>query len=264
MLVLDLDDTLLNDDIYISEDNIKALAEAKKKGIIITMCSGRPSNSIVDITKKLEIINNDDYYISYNGSVINDYMGNNIFYKPISNNILHSLIDLGKEYGVDVQIYSSEGLIVEKYTSRTKKYEQLASININIVNDLKVYNESTKVLYNYNDIKLLQKMKDHITNLYKDEVNVFFSKPTFLEVCSKEANKGLAVQYLANYLHIKQEEIIAIGDSFNDKYMIEYVGLGVAISNAREEIKEIANYVTKSNNNENGVAEVINKFILKK
>ncbi|GKX30300.1 haloacid dehalogenase [Vallitalea longa] len=264
MLVLDMDDTLLGDDLLISADNVKALEEANKKDIIITICSGRASNSILKIIKKLDIANDNDYYISYNGAVINDLKGKNIFYEPVPTDIIHNLIDIGREYGVDIQLYNRDGVIVEQVTPRTKAYRGLSNIPITVVEDLKDYDKSIKILFNYDDIEHLEKMQKHIIDLYDDKVNVFFSKPTYLEVLNKNANKGVALEYLSKYLHINREEIIAIGDSFNDKYMIEYAGMGVAICNARKEIKEIANYVTKCNNNESGVAEVINKFILNK
>ncbi|GMQ58589.1 sugar-phosphatase [Vallitalea sediminicola] len=264
MLVLDMDDTLLDDDLQVSVDNIKALQEANKKGIIITICSGRVSKSIINILKELGIANDNDYYISYNGAVINNLKGNNIFYEPLPKDIIPELIDIGREYGVDIQLYNKEGVIVEQVTSRTKTYQGLSDIAADVVNDLKIYDKSIKILYNYDDINLLEKMHEHIVELYDDRVNVFFSKPTYLEVLNKKANKGIALEYLANYLHINKEEIIAVGDSFNDEYMIKYAGMGVAVCNAREEIKEMANYVTKCNNNESGVAEVINRFILNK
>jgi Cof subfamily protein (haloacid dehalogenase superfamily) len=264
MLVLDMDDTLLDDNLKISSDNIRAIQEANKRGLVITVCSGRMSKFIVRSIKELNVINDNDYYISYNGAVINDLKGKNIFYEPVQKDILSDLIDIGKEYGVDVQLYNKEGVIVEQITPRTEMYQDLSSMSINVVDDLKMYDESIKLLYNYDNIELLEKMQEHIIELYGDKVNIFFSKPTYLEVLSKKANKGIAVEYLANHLHIDRKEIIAVGDSFNDKYMIEYAGMGVAMCNARQEIKEMANYVTKCNNNQSGVAEVINKFILDK
>lgn len=262
MVALDMDDTLLGDKLTISNENIKALQEANKRGVIITICSGRASKSIKSIVKDIELISKDDYFISYNGAVIQDFNGNNIFYKPIQGDILKDIIHIGRDFGVDVQLYNKEDIIVEKYTSRVKSYEETNKFPVIITDDLTRYDESIKILFNYSDIDKLKKLQSHIKQNYNDKVNVFFSKPTFLEVINKDANKGLALEYLANHLNIHRNEIIAVGDSFNDIYMIEYAGMGVAINNARNEIKNIADYVTKYNNNEDGVAEVINKFIL--
>lgn len=264
MIALDMDDTLLNDNIKISKENIKAIKKAKEKGTIITICSGRASKSIENLVKDIDFISPNDYFISYNGAVITDFNGNNIFYKPIQGQILKDLIHIGREFGVDVQLYYNNKIIVSEYTDRVKLYEQMNTFPVTIEKDLEKYNESVKVLFNYDDVEKLEKLRLYILQLYSDKVNVFFSKPTYLEVLSKEANKGVALKYLSNHININRDEIIAVGDSFNDTYMIEYAGMGVAMNNAHTEIKKIANYVTKYDNNENGVSEVIEKFILTK
>ena len=85
--------------------------------------------------------------------------------------------------------------------------------------------------------------------------------PLILEFLSKQSNKGLGVKALADHLSIKAEEVICMGDAGNDVHMIEYAGLGVAMGNATEEIKGLAQYITTTNN-EHGVAKVINEFVL--
>lgn len=262
MIVLDLDDTLLNDHLVVSDDNIKALKEAHDAGLIITLCSGRVSQSIARIMKDIGLHTDTDYYISYNGVIINNGQDDRIFYKPLEGQILQEFIELGRQYNVDIQLYKGDDVVVEKYTPRTKAYENMSQIKVKMVDDFKVYDDTIKVLYNGDNIEALEEMKTHIQEKYDDQVHVFFSKPTYLEVINKEANKGLALAYLADYLQIKQEEIIAVGDSMNDIYMIEYAGMGVAVRNAREEVKEIANYITKSTNHEHAVSEVIHKFVL--
>ncbi|MEG0857514.1 MAG: HAD-IIB family hydrolase, partial [Terrisporobacter sp.] len=87
------------------------------------------------------------------------------------------------------------------------------------------------------------------------------STPFFLEFLNPQANKGAGIGLLAHELGIKQDEIICVGDAGNDKHMIEYAGLGVAMGNATEDIKDLADYITLSNDDD-GVAHVINKFIL--
>jgi Cof subfamily protein (haloacid dehalogenase superfamily) len=87
------------------------------------------------------------------------------------------------------------------------------------------------------------------------------SAPYFLEVLNKQAHKGAAVKNLAEHLGIKQEEVMAIGDNENDLTMVEYAGIGVAMANATENVKNAADVLTASNE-EDGVAEVINKYVL--
>ena len=89
------------------------------------------------------------------------------------------------------------------------------------------------------------------------------SKPFFLEFTEAGVTKGTSLNQLIQKLGIKREEVIAMGDSYNDQAMIEFAGLGVAMGNAPDDIKEIANYVTDTNMND-GVAKVVEKFVLKK
>ena len=96
---------------------------------------------------------------------------------------------------------------------------------------------------------------------YYEKYTIVRSTPFFLEILRPEENKGSGISLLAKEIGLKQEEIICVGDAGNDKHMIEYAGLGVAMGNATDEIKGMADYVTLSND-EDGVAHVINKFIL--
>ena len=97
--------------------------------------------------------------------------------------------------------------------------------------------------------------------VYKDKLTFYFSLPYFIEIVHKDANKKNALEYLANKFNIKKEEIISIGDNFNDMDMIQYAGLGVAMGNAPEYLKKTADFVTYSNN-EDGVNYVLERFVL--
>jgi Cof subfamily protein (haloacid dehalogenase superfamily) len=106
-------------------------------------------------------------------------------------------------------------------------------------------------------------LKDEFSKILGDEIEITTSKPEYLEFTHRDATKGKALEYLAVAKGIVKEDIIAIGDSFNDISMIQYAGLGVAMGNAPAEVKEYADYVTGTND-EDGVAQVIDKFVLKR
>ena len=94
---------------------------------------------------------------------------------------------------------------------------------------------------------------------YQDQLNIYKSQPRYLEVMHQQASKTNAIKLLMAKYGIKQDEIIAIGDNYNDKNMIEFAGIGVAMGNAPDEIKKVADYITDTNNNE-GVAKALKKF----
>jgi len=264
LLVLDFDDTLLTDELTISQENIDAIIAAKEKGVYILFCSGRSNDSMRKYIDIMNIYDDHDFFISYNGSRIDTMDGKNIFLKSLQGQVLNELIDLGEEFDVTTQLYYDSKLVIKKETRLSRKYQKLTHMEHLVMPNIKELPYSIKVLYNCDEIPKLKKMQDIIIGKYNEDVNVFFSKPTYLEVLNPEANKGLAVKYMTEKLGFKQENVIAVGDSYNDIYMIEYAGLGVVVKNGRDGVKEKANYITKATNNENAVAEVINKFILNK
>ena len=123
------------------------------------------------------------------------------------------------------------------------------------------HNRLIKILYMSKDFEYLKELEKKMRPM-TTEVDTTFSSDLYLEFNAKGISKGAALMRLAAYLGIKPEETIAVGDSHNDVEMIEAAGLGVYMANADEALKPHANYITKANNNEGGVAEVIEKFIL--
>ena len=119
-----------------------------------------------------------------------------------------------------------------------------------------------KIMFNSSDKYDLELHTRKLYELYKDELNFYFSLPHFVEIVHKKANKRNALENIALKFNVKREEIIAIGDNFNDMDMIEYAGLGVAMANAPDYLKKAADFVTNSND-EDGVRHVLEKFILK-
>jgi len=262
LLVLDFDDTLLTDDLKISKENIEAIKKAKEKGVHILFCSGRSDDSMKRFIDMIDIHDEDEYFVSFNGARIDTISGENIYFKTVENSILTKLIDLGNEYDVTTQLYHNNMLIVEKISEQALLYQGFTNMKLIVDPNVKKLEYTLKVLFNSWEADKLNKMQKIINDNYSDTVSAFFSKPNYLEVLHKEANKGLAVKYMTEKLGLKQEEVIAVGDSYNDLFMIEYAGLGIVVSNGREEVKEKADYITKATNNEHAVAEVINKFIL--
>lgn len=264
MLVLDFDDTLLSDDLTISKKNVDAIRKAKELGVNIICCSGRSDDSMLPFIEEMDTHDDHELFISFNGARIDSVDGSNVYLKPISQTIMRDLIDLGHEHNITTQLYYDRHVIVEEENKYSKVYQERTNMNVKVVEDVKELPYSTKVLFHEDDPKLLEDLRQVLIKKYGDVVNIFYSKPMYLEVLHKDVNKGLSVKYMAEKLNIKQDEVIAVGDSFNDIFMIEYAGLGVAVQNSRDEIKKVANYVTQADNNEDAIAEVVEKFILKK
>lgn len=259
LLALDLDDTLLSEDLTISSKNIEAIKTMEAQGVKIILVSGRPFESMVKYIDVLDIHSNEDYIVSFNGALINKISGEEVFSGIIEGDILHQLIDMGREREISVQLYNSE-LTVEKYTDKTERYEYLTGMKSHVVEDLKTIPRSIKVLFNHLAGPELEALRLELLEAFDDIFNIFYSKPNYIEVLNKKSSKGLAVEYMAKQLGIPREAVVAVGDGFNDTSMLAYAGVGVAVANAPEGVKEVADYVTTVDHNNSAIYEVYEKF----
>lgn len=259
LLALDLDDTLLSEDLTISPENVEAIRTMEAQGVKIILVSGRPFASMVKYIDVLDIHSEEDYIVSFNGALINKISGQEIYSGIIEGDILHQLIDMGRQRNISVQLYNSE-LMVEKYTDRTENYEYLTGMKSHLVKDLKEIPRSIKVLFNHIAGDDLEQLRLDLVDAFGDIFNIFYSKPNYIEVLNKKSSKGLAVEYMAKQLGIDRAAVVAVGDGFNDTSMLEYAGVGVAVANAPEGVKAVADYVTKVDHNHSAIQEVYEKF----
>ncbi|OEG00117.1 hypothetical protein BHF71_06215 [Vulcanibacillus modesticaldus] len=264
LVAIDLDDTLLADDLKISPQTIKAIQESVKKGVIVTLATGRMYQSAVKYAKQIEL---NVPIITYQGAYVKNVLDDEVLYQRfLPSDIAIDIIKKLKVKNKVIQVYLNDELYVEAEHEYIINYSKASGVNYHIVDDLiELINQSKedpiKVL-TIDEPKEIKKMLEEFNQIFQKEINITISKPFFLEFTHKEATKGQAIKYLANLKGINLEEVIAIGDSYNDKDMIEIAGLGVAMSNGNPDIKKIADYVTKTNN-DHGVWEVLQKFILK-
>ena len=106
-----------------------------------------------------------------------------------------------------------------------------------------------------------EKLEKYLAEKYKDRISVYRSEPFFIELMPKGIDKATSIDRMLSTVGLTRENIICCGDGFNDMTMIEYAGVGVAMQNAQSKVKEKADYITKSND-EDGIVHVIDKFIL--
>ena len=181
---------------------------------------------------------------------IADNEGNIIYRKTLEENVSKTVIELSKNYNVCIHVYDNGKYIVSKEDFYIKSYVQIEK-TVNVVYGLENIND-----YNFDKMlilgerNILDELKKEIDS--KINVNSCFSGEKFLEIISKEANKGNALKWLCEKKGISIESAAAFGDNFNDIEMIEYAGTGVAMGNAEERVKQKADYIALSNN-EDGV-----------
>jgi Cof subfamily protein (haloacid dehalogenase superfamily) len=172
------------------------------------------------------------------------------------------ILELGKKFKTTVIVWSNSKLYAYEMNKQVNDYVErnIEAILIN-GNEEEIIKQRIKKMLCIDDIDNINFYENKIKKEKEHNFNFFTSKPIYLEFVDNNISKAFAMEKIGNYFEIKQEEMIAIGDGFNDLEMIEYAGMGVAMSNAPKEIREKADYITLSNK-EDGVAYTLDKFII--
>ena len=255
LIATDLDGTLLNSNSKISSYNKKIFKQLMNEGIEIILSTGRAFNGM---QRYKNMIDNDNYSIVFNGSIIADTNGNFIYNKVIDADTSKAIASLHSKYNVYLHVYSGNKYIVSEPDFYYNRYIKRENITDTIVGLENIDNfEFSKMVFISNKEELLKLQAEIMSNF---NVHTSFSHPNFLEVLAKGINKGSALKWLCDKKGIKREEIIAFGDNYNDIEMIEFAGVGVAPSNAEEDVKKAADYVCLSND-EDGVGKFIKDYL---
>lgn len=263
MLVLDLDDTLLRDDYSISNRNKELLLKAQNQGVIVVLASGRPTPAMIKYAEELKLAHFNSYMISFNGAVVTSMKNNEVLFETtLTQKEIHSLYDFSVDNNVHIITYSHKGVVSETESEYIDVELKLTGIPHCKVRSFK--NEITEsaakcILLEHPDYlrTVEKKLKAERTDL-----SVARSKPFFLEVMPQGIDKAASIDRLANMLDIRPSEVIAVGNAGNDLSMVKYAGLGIWVDNVSDELRHEADFIVASNNDD-GVAEVVERFILK-
>ena len=264
LLAIDMDGTLLNSNKIISKWNKAAIKKAIEKGVKVVITSGRGLKGLDKFLDEVHLRGENEYLIANNGGTIyrtSDFKCIN--YKGLKGRDLAKAHALSVEFGLNMIAYTHEGCISPEENEFSRFETEYVGNPVKILDfntEINDEDEITKILFSQTE-KLLAKKMLELPKEFYNEYNVVKTMPIMLEVMDKDCNKGYGVKVLADKLGIKKEEIICIGDEANDIEMITYAGLGIAMGNAIEELKDVAQYVTSDNDND-GVAKAIEKFIL--
>lgn len=265
LIALDMDGTLLNNQKEISEVNLKSIKEARDIGVKVILATGRPKDGVRHYLEKLEMLSGDEYVVAFNGGLVQHCGTGEIISKvTLQVSDYEELFKLSESLGCHIQASTESEVITPKSNEIIKEHARLNDIPLieMSVEDVDSNTIIAKVMFVDNE-EILDHVIANMPNELRDKYTIIRSDLCYLEFLHKNVNKGAGVSRVAERLNISKEEVICIGDVDNDFHMIEYAGLGVAMGNAFESIKNMADYVTFSNE-EDGVAHVIEKFILQR
>lgn len=262
MVVLDLDDTLLQDDLTISEPTRATLLRAQREGIRVVLASGRPTGAIWRYARELEIDRHGGYIISFNGAVVTDAAtGEILFQTALSKETVHELHDLSLAHGTLLLTYVDDAIVTPLANEWADIEQKLTGMEIRVVPDFKaaVRVDCIKAIL-LQEPTFLKAVADHLRPLVRDRLNMVISKPFFLEFTAKGIDKRHSLASLCGKLEILPSEVVAMGDSYNDVGMIEFAGLGICMANGPLEVQAKADHVTSSNM-DHGVAAALERFV---
>lgn len=279
LVASDLDGTIIGRDNNIVENNFKAINDINNKNIDFVICTGKTYPIIKGMCSKF----NASYGIFGNGNqIINLKTGEEIYKKLLTNSEIASCIDIARNHNLHIHIYTDNEIVTEgleymdlrNYKLQQNKYYD-TSLGITIVDDIKQYLAFNKVnvckliISSNSDLsnvktEILQKEDISVTSIkkygeYKDKV--INKEYEYLDITPKNINKDSALKILQNHLNIESNEIMAIGDNLNDLDMVKNSGVGVAVANAYDELKQVAKYTTTNTVENGGFAEAVYKFI---
>lgn len=263
VLALDIDGTLTNSEKRITDRTKRAVLGAAKKGVKLVIASGRPVQGIRAFAQELELKENDGYILSFNGGrLISCRTGEIIHDMKLPLEYLPEIYELSKKYGVNLMSYEGDDLITENPDDEFLAVEaRINGLGIKKVdNFVKHINFPINKCLMLGEGSYLAEVEKKVHAALCDRMDVYRSEPYFLEILPKGVDKAKALEKLLAVLGCKREELMACGDGFNDLTMIKYAGLGVAMANARDEVKECADFVTGSND-EDGVAAAVERFL---
>ena len=266
LIACDLDETLYGNDRTIPARNVEAIKRASELGVKFIPATGRGYNSVRETLVDLGLLDKEgEYVISYNGGAITENKGNRLLhFQGLPFEEAEELYRRGLNYDVCIHVYTREMVyaynITQEEIARLSKRMQVTEV---FDRDLQFLagQDIAKVLYENRDFDYLKKIEEELKDI-TGNMDVSFSSNRYIEFNSKGVTKGAGLRFVAEMLGIKREETIAIGDNFNDLSMIQEAGLGVGVQNTIQGMRQYCDYITEATNDEGGVGEVIEKFIL--
>ena len=268
ILFTDLDGTLLCDDKTISPGNRQAIEEALAKGRRIVVTSGRPLVSSLNQAKLLGVAGPGCYVIAFNGAVIYDCSRQEeIFHQALTPEALYAVYGEARRQGAYIQTYDRTQVIIEDWCdpAAAQWYCGRLGMTYRVVGDIRRDLTETPVkalLINRENPGALDTMEAWIRTNLAERVDCFHSSAFFVEMVAPGVSKGVALEKLCRMLDIPIAQAVAAGDEANDISMIRAAGIGAAMCNGVQAAKDAANYITRQDNNHDGLAEIIRKFLL--
>lgn len=266
VLVLDIDGTLTNSEKEITPATKRGIQTVLEHGHKVILASGRPTPGMRRYEKELELEKYGGYLLSFNGGrIIECRTGEIIYQRILPLSIIPGLYAFAKKNGCGLVTYFGDSVISAFEPDEYVELEsRINGMPVKVVDNFVrfVDFDINKCILTATVDKALE-LEKQLQEKYSDIVSVYRSEPFFIEIMPKNVDKATSLDRMLESVGLTRDNAICCGDGFNDISMIKYAGTGVAMGNAQPAVKEAADYITGTND-EDGLVEVIDEFIIKR
>jgi len=264
MLMVDIDGTLVDGDGNISSEDREAVAKVRGLGIRVSLSTGRGIKASLSVIDQLAL---DGYHIFCDGALVSSpHDGREVFAQPLSQVVVTDMIDFAHRHDIDLELFSATLYFTERETWSTEAHRDFFGVEATLVNFNKLREERIikggLVTTNPQESAKASEFCRH----FKDRLHFSYARAPaypdvdFINIIAPDVSKGKALEALASFLGLSLAEVMAVGDGTNDISLLTSAGLGVAMGNARDEVKAVADHVTLDVDH-SGLAAAINKFL---
>lgn len=263
LIALDIDGTLFDKDKKISLQT-KDVINTIPKNIPVILISSRMPDAMRYLQTDLDITNHP--IVAFNGGLV--LHENKIFsHTGIDFSTFKTVLEENEDLGLHLSLFHNDEWFAPQddfWSQREIRNTQMQPVykpNYEVYRDWKIYNKEPHKIMSMGEESRVDALYDRLAKKANDKLHLYRSKPTYIEMAPQQTSKlsGLKVLLQKIYPHIELSDIIAYGDNYNDIEMLQNVGMGVAVANAKPEVKAVANEITESNVND-GVAKHLKKI----
>lgn len=260
LIATDIDGTIMKYDFKFNPEVKDCIKKLTQNGVKVVLVTGRMNSATVHVAQELGL---NTPIVSYQGGMVK-YNNETLYKKVLDTKCAKEIIKWTKKNNIHANLYLNDELYVEKDSETVRRYvkQGVPRFNIKSFDEVEFETINKIILIDYKDADKVTMWENHLKTKYS-ELNIIKSTPYYCEICHPEATKFHAVDFLRNYWGLEREEILTIGDQNNDIDLLKAGGVKVAMGNATEELKAVANYITDSVN-DNGFVSAVEKFVYNK
>jgi len=249
LLVVDIDGTLVNRNGKISDEDREAMFRVRQAGMQVVLSTGRGLQATMNIIHELSL---DSYHISFDGALVSHPSnGEEIYVKPIDKDLVRQMIDVAHSCRVDLELFTVTHYFVERETWSTGAHRDFFGVNPTMVDLREIWQRERILKGGVVPTTVEEKARaadfcrqlDHRWHLSR-AITPAYPEVDFFNILAPGVSKGKALEKLATHLKIPLRETIAVGDGTNDISLLKTSGLAIAMGNAADEVKAVADYVT--------------------